>query len=57
MNAHNCSDADTSHLVAIHARLCRQRAKLAAAAPGNRALLLVHVQQTERELAAERGLL
>lgn len=45
---------DTTHLVAIHDRLCRERRRLAeAASKEERALRSEWVRQNENELAAE----
>jgi|WetSurMetagenome_2_1015567.scaffolds.fasta_scaffold00618_8 hypothetical protein len=45
---------DTTHLVAIHERLCRERRRLAESKqPEERALRSEWVRQNENELAAE----
>lgn len=50
--------ADTAHLVAIHERLIREQARLAAAtSESERAQRTVWVRQAEKELAAERAFL
>lgn len=49
---------DTTHLVAIHERLCRERRRLAESrSPEERALRSEWVKQAENELAAELAFL
>lgn len=50
--------ADTSHLVALHQNLSREKARLAAAtAESERQLRTIWVAQLEREIDAERKFL